>query len=235
MLNTYLGTHYACVADKLKTTLLDREITAVNGTHVKGKSHDDVKKFYVKKQSCPVLPLNLGGFFKNLEVYYVMNSHLRHLFTGDLDGLHDLKAFDVSHNPVEQLGRDFFKGHESIERISFFDCHLKIIDPEALTPLENLQTAAFQYNVCIDYQYTKSFRQTFDQLKNKILKCHLNEYGDQIFNEEIKLTSMTFTQRNAYLIISFFVILTITLSVVLVKIVRNKFGNSWSELRNTLI
>jgi hypothetical protein len=240
MLNTYLGTHYACVADNLRTTLTDRERTAINGTHESGKSHNDVLKFYVKKQNCPFLPLNVGGFFKNLEIYYVMNSHVKHIMTGDLDGLDKLTAFDVSHNPVEQLGHDFFKDHPTIRKISFFDCHLKIIDPEALTPLKNLETAAFQYNVCIDYQFTRRSGDSMSGLKNRISKCHTNTYGDQIYNQldgstPNQTTPMTFTQRNAYLIISFFVLVTVALSVVLVKIVRTKFDNDWKELKNAII
>jgi hypothetical protein len=168
-----------------------------------------------------------------------MNSHVKHLMTGDLDGLDKLTAFDVSHNPIEQLGHDFFKGHPTIKKISFFDCHLKIIDPEVLTPLKNLEAAAFQYNVCIDYQFTRRSGDSINILKNRILKCHTSTYGDQIYNQPDESspiqTPMTFTQRNAYLIISFFIVVTVALSVVLVKIVRSKFDNDWKELRNAII
>lgn len=233
MLNTYLGEHYACVADNFKTTLADREVTEINGTHTNGRSHNDVKKLYIKKQHCPYLPLNVGSFFKNLEIYYVMNSHVKHLLTGDLDGLDKLKAFDVSHNPVEQLGRDFFKGHATIEKVSFFDCHLKIVDPEALSPLRNLKIASFQYNVCVDIR-GESY--TMSTLKTKIReKCHIRNYEDQIYQTVDEVKPMSFAQRNAYLIISFFVITTLVLSLVLVKIVRSKFGNNWNELRSSLI
>ena len=235
MLSTYLGNQYACVADNFKTTFTDREVTETNGTHVTGKSNDDVKKLYIKKQHCPYLPLNIGSFFKNLEIYYVMNSHVKHLLNGDLDGLDNLTVFDVSHNPIEQLGRDFFKGHSTIEKISFFDCHLKIIDVDALKPLVKLTKASFQYNVCID---TQAEKYTMSSLNSKIKeKCHSANYEDQIYNsvDDTKLQTMSFAQQNAYLIISFFAITTIVLSVALVRIVKSKFNNNWNELKSALI
>lgn len=236
MLQTYLGYHYSCVAENFRTSLNDREITEINGTHVAGKTHNDVKKLYIKKQFCPYLPLKVGDFFTNLEIFYVMNSNVQHLLNGDLDGLTKLNAFDVSHNPVEQLGCDFFKGHETIEKISFFDCHLKIIDAKALDSLVQLKEAHFQYNVCFNFNAAETYQ--ISLLKKEIRQnCHGENYEDQIFNkvEESKKSKLSFAQRNANFIILFFVTTTIILAAVLLKIVNSKFGNNWNELKNSLL
>lgn len=100
---SHWGVEYACVATRLKTSLNDRTVASINGQHVSGMTNDDVKKIFIKKQSCPYLPLNFGAHFTNLETLYVMNSNVQHLLDGDLAGLKKLKVFDVSHNPVNNF------------------------------------------------------------------------------------------------------------------------------------
>lgn len=239
---SHWGSDYTCVAKNFRTTLKDRQITSLTGLHDFKKTNDDVKTLFVKKQSVLYLPMGLANFFKNLETLYVMNSNLQHLMNGDLDGLTKLKIFDVSHNPIEQLGRDFFKGHPTIEKVSFFECHLKIIDPQALDPLVNLQEAHFQYNVCLDVRGDDVTK--LSDLKAEIRdKCLTKYYDAEIFRRINETTScnnaiaqkpqsLSFTRKNANVIIFFLAIMLIVVSLVLVQIFRNTFRNNWSELRN---
>lgn len=234
---TIWGREYCCVARGFRTTLNDRNVTEVRGTHVDRMTNNDVKKIFVKKQSCPYLPLNLASHFKNLETFYVMNSNVQHLLKGDLDGLTKLKVFDVSHNPIEQIGEDFFIGHQSIKIISFYDCHIKFVHPNALDPLVNLEEGHFQNNVCIDFHGTSA--NEIDNLKTKLLdKCQNYE---KIFNNEKCLSvnehfdSLSFTRRNAYLILSLFLIIISVLVLILVKIIRTRFDGDWIELKNVLL
>jgi hypothetical protein len=60
MQETYLGKYYSCVADNLNTTLDDREIKDIEGTHLAGKTNDDVIKLFIKKHFFPYLPLKVG-------------------------------------------------------------------------------------------------------------------------------------------------------------------------------
>lgn len=242
MHSTVWGTRYTCAPNNFRTSLNDRNVTSVQGVHNFGKENSDVKKLFVQKQSCLYLPLNLGSNFPNLEIFYMMNSNVQHLLNGDLDGLSNLKVFDASHNPITQLGRDFFKGHSTIEIVSFYDCHLKIIDPEALNPLINLKEAHFQYNVCLAISADEVSQ--IDEIKEEIRdKCQTKYYDVKIINEIDDVQAMkahaveesSFTRRNANLIISFLGILSIVLIAVIVRIARTSFGSNWSELRQALI
>ena len=103
----------------------------------------------MRKQYSPYLPLKVGDFYKNLEILCIANSNVQHLMQGDLKGLDKLEVFDVSHNPIEQLGPDFFKGHGSIESVAFYNCHLKIIDTFVLDPLEKLNSALINKYILI--------------------------------------------------------------------------------------
>lgn len=136
----------------LSTTATNRKVTEILGTHMEGKTHDDVVKVFAEYQSCPYLPINLGAFFKNLEILYVMKSNVSQLTNDDLTGLTKLKLFDVSYNPISLLHHDFFKGHESIEIISFYDCQLSIIEKGSLAPLVNLKEGHFEFNPCINFR-----------------------------------------------------------------------------------
>jgi hypothetical protein len=241
------GSFYTCFANNLQTSFDDRIVTDIKGAHEANKTNDDVKQLMIKKQYCPYLPLQLATFFKNMEVYYVMNSNVRHLMTGDLDGLDKLEIFDVSHNPVEQLGGDFFKGHTSIHTISFYDCHLKSIDPKALDPLVNLEDAYMSMNVCIDMDGTTPIRQVKAEIADK---CQVHIDSPKIFEplptekvvcpkiQTLAITqekSLPFIKRHSYFIISFLCILSAILGFVALRNSNPTFNKYWSDLTVNLI
>lgn len=241
------GIHYACVAQHFRTTLNNRNVTGVKGTHILDMTNDDVKEFYMEKQACPYLPLNLGAFFENLEIFYAKRSNVQHILVGDLNGLTKLRVFDASHNPIEYLDKDFFKNYGTIEKISFYDCHLRIIDSQALDPLVKLNEAYFQLNVCINRETDKAH--SIRSLKAAIRRqCQSSRNQDEILNQsnetlicsraydEIQTTEklLPFVRKNAYIIISILTILLFVITVALVRIVKNTLGNNWRQLGNVL-
>lgn len=238
--DSHWGMRYTCIAKSFRTTLNDRTVTEVKGNHNSGRGNSDVRRLFIKKQSCSYLPLNLAAHFPNLEILYVMNSNVQFLYDGDLDGLTNLKVLDVSHNPIEQLGKDFFKGHSSIEQLSFYDCHLKIIDAEALNPLTNLKFAAFDNNICFDFRGEDASR--IRRLKIEIRENCQRVGNVDVFNrheESQKCLGMedelSHTKIIAYVSISILVVLLAVLIVALVQIFRNTFRNNWRELKSNLI
>lgn len=240
--SSHWGVNYACVAINFKTSLTDRNVSTVNGRHLTEKSNEMVTKLYAEKQFCPYLPLNLSSHFKNLETLYIMKSNVQHLLDGDLDELTNLKVFDVSHNPIEQLGRNFFRNQRKIETISFYDCHLKIIDPKSLDPLINLQEAHFQINVCIDYYASEE--SMLNDLKAEIGdKCTSELYNERIYNQinnslcncNQTVETLSFTRRNTYVMISCLGVVITVLIAVLVRIILRKNLNSWHDVRATLL
>lgn len=180
------------------------------------------------------MPLNLGSFFKNLETLYVTKSNVQHVIDGDLNDLPNLRVFDVSHNPIEQLGSDFFKGHDNIEIISFYDCNLKSIAADALAPLTQLKEAHFQYNVCVDFYDTSNIFQLNKEIKRN---CGSQRpTPDFVKNPKLcELEPLSFTKSNAYVIMSILIILQVASCAVLIQLVRRRFGGSWIELKEALI
>ncbi|KAL7030079.1 hypothetical protein ACKWTF_006507 [Chironomus riparius] len=262
--DTVYQTVYSCIVQNLHTTLNDRSVTEIVGTHKYGKSNDDVKQVFVKFQNVPYLPLNLGKFFQNLETLYVMKSNVQHLMNGDLDGLNKLKTFDVSHNPVEQIGEEFFKGQKTIERISFYDCHIKKVNRGALDDLTNLNSLFFDQNPCIDTRYDgdSSYGSMRDGIIEEVTadiydKCHgmdhslrtnQTELCHEIKNVNENLTNDKLISKNdkvqesssnwstvLTILLVFTMLLNIIFSIVLVRIVRNNFNGSWHEMKNVLV
>ena len=179
-ISTVYGYEYSCVAENVRTILNDRNITEVRGNHDQNSSDHSVKRLMIKNQTCPYLPLNIGSFFTNLESLYVMNSKVQHLLKGDLNGLNNLKVFDVSHNPIEKLEADFFTELLSIHTVSFYNCRLKFIDPTALDSLVNLEHATFTKNICIDFQDDDDY---IEDLKAEIIK-NCSNYTEEFEHDQ---------------------------------------------------
>jgi hypothetical protein len=239
---TNWGVAYTCVPKNFRTILNDRTVTEVKGQHMLNRTNDDVKKLYIFKQSCPYLPLNVSSFFKNIDIYYVKKSNVQHVLAGDLDGFTTIRIFDVSHNPIERIKADFFNGQTSIEIVAFYECHLKIIDPKALDPLINLKEGHFDYNICINFRSRSStylesdeIETSIELLKSKIYEnCQSHSHNSIIlnpFNETLKcpkvvscpnvklekVSTLSFTQKNANVIISLLVIIIIAIVAFVMK------------------
>jgi hypothetical protein len=147
------------------------------------------------------------------------------LLAGDLDGL-KLEQFDVSHNPIEHLGPDFFRGQDQMRAISFYSCHLKVIHPDALNPLVKLREASFELNRCIDARSIFDF--SLSMLKKKIIKeCRATDEDKEILKrvnetftcpdlqEVSEVTTKSFVKRQIH---SIMVVLTVV-SVVLFALI----------------
>jgi hypothetical protein len=112
------------------------------------------------------------------------------LIQGDLDGFTKLKNFDISHNPIEHLKENVFVNESSIEVLSFYNCHLKIIESNVLDPLLNLKKVNFQFNPCIsqkvdhfDYKTEDQKLEKLDNLKSNFHgKCQSHSHDKIIFN-----------------------------------------------------
>lgn len=235
---TVYGSQYSCSGNNFRTSLNNRTVTEVKGQHLANETNDDVKLLIMNKQHSPYLPLKVGDFFKNLEILYIMNSNVQHLMQGDLKGLDKLKIFDVSYNPIEQLGPDFFKGHGSIETVSFYDCHLKIIDPFVLDPLDKLEVAYFDMNVCIDLDKSTPIESLKAEFKDK---CQNHIHDNQIMMnhsaEQVKCplamsneNSLPFIKQHSYAIIGLLSVSLVILSLIIFRAANSNVNKHWNEL-----
>ncbi|CRK98623.1 CLUMA_CG012185, isoform A [Clunio marinus] len=191
--NKNLGHIYTCFPQKFRTTFLERNVTSVNNGNT-SEPERAVFGFYAEKESFLYLPLNLGTHFPQLESLIVDDCDVQFLVNGDLHGLHDLIVFEVSRNPIEYLGADFFKENTELQVIAFHDCNLQIIDPGILDGLVYLRFADFEKNACVNLKIEKWSE--LKGLEEKILEsCQTNNewYDERIFDRNLKLEELITT------------------------------------------
>ena len=239
---TYYGSEYTCFAKNFQTSLHDRTVTEIKGNHLQGKTNNDVKQLMLEKQFIPYLPLKVGDFFKNLKIFFAKKSNVRHVLQGDLDGLDNLEVFDLTHNPVEQLGANFFKGHSKISTVAFYDCHLKMIDPAVLDPLKKINNIFFNLNYCIDFvsngdDAVNAFKieiadKCQGHVNDKIFKHHEKKPVCSKLHDESKShkSAMSFVQKHCYVFLVVLTISNIVLSIFLLQNSKEKIAECWSEL-----
>jgi hypothetical protein len=208
--NTTNGTRYTCVVQSLTTSLLNRTLLNITGTHEAGKTHDDVKQVYVTGQHCPYLPLGLGKFFKNLEILYIKGLKVEQLTKDDLKDMSKLKILDLASNPITNLSRDFLQGHDSIEIISFNGCKLKFIEKGALDSLKNLKEGHFDNNICVNYRFEDRFQ--ISELKEAIKKCLYDEptteSGASTENDETTTECGAAIEKSSWIVLLIVITLT---------------------------
>lgn len=142
---------------------------------------------------------------------------MRYLVDGDLKGLDKLRTFDISYNPIDHLGPNFFKGHDSIETISFYECNLKFVDPQALTPLTKLTEAYFDNNPCTNFRCT--YESCITEVKTKVpQQCQSNEYIPYVPLSFESSSSPTETSSLSVESIIGFLILGVVLIIVIIVV-----------------
>lgn len=251
---TVYGVEYTCVARTLQTSLRNRTITEVIGVHAINKKNSDVRKFLIQHQSCPYLPLNIGKFFPNLEIFYAMKSNVQQIITGDLDGLEFLKIFDVSYNPVEQIPTDFFSNHASIKVISFYDSHIKKVERAALNQLVNIERMHFENNVCVNQRFDVDFSESIEEVAEEIYdKCTgegfiirdnqaevCGEMKTKLDNSSVRAALVDSSSKSSWqlpliLLLAFTTLSNIVFIITLIRIYKNNFNSNWHEMRNVLV
>jgi hypothetical protein len=161
-------------------------------------------------------------------------------------------VFDVSHNPIEQIGEDFFKNHASIDTLSFYDCHLKKVANGSLDYLTNLDKIYFDHNVCIDLRredVSVTTYETADEIKAEIYDkcvgssyklrpenveiCMSNKNSEKLISDDAVLSSDWTPMFVTLLVLT--TLVNIVFAVLLIRIFKRNFGSNWQEMKNVII
>lgn len=224
--------YYSCIAVNFRIPKPeDRIISNINGTYdFLGQAlnrKEIVERLFFDKQFSPRIPLGIDKFFEKLRILYIKDSNVQVLQKGDFEGLKFLKTLDLSHNPIDFLTADVFEGVESIERLVFWGCHLRFIDPKALVPLVMLREALFDENVCIDARCERDngcVENLAIEFENKCrddanLSCYKKSTKREIVKEE---EETNFIEQNIYIIFTTFLALIFLQAGFLSRILRSK-------------
>jgi Leucine-rich repeat (LRR) protein len=149
---TVIGTRYACKAT-VETFNGGNELSAVRGNHVSANRDADVRMLLIHDQShMTKAPRNIGGFFPELVGYEIFDAMIMTISSEDFRGLPNLNLINIQKNRLTVLDGNLFANTRRLQFIGFSENLIENIGTELLTGLNQLVTAIFLRNVCIDRQ-----------------------------------------------------------------------------------
>lgn len=235
---SYYSETNKCNAKDVVTTFDDRQITGVAGNY----GNVAINQLIITYSDMPYLPLNISENFPIINYLKIFKCNVQHLMTGDLSGLYKLKTLDLSNNPIEQIGDDFFSDLSTLEIINFDNCHLKKIGPTAFDSLTNLATASFENNECINAKTSVAsyYRTglTIQELKRSIVENCSNtthtlktSYQETCDDTPFELKSSGLSHDVLVIVgLIFMSIVTGILSAVLIYMQKKVSSGTWREL-----
>lgn len=151
---TALGSIYSCqVRNTLAITSQENAmVTSISGSHMRGKSNDDVLGFWITAESLHFFPQGLEKKFKNLQAISVYTSHLKQITQADLQVFPNLAYFESYANDIKELDQGLFDYNPNMKYISFASNGIAKVYPYTFDHLDDLIYLHLQSNICINTQ-----------------------------------------------------------------------------------
>lgn len=170
--NPLESTFYTCENRPIPIQMIskcNRRIEWILGSHMQGKSHDDVKFLNVVDQVLNYFPQNFDYFFKNLEIIQIHTTKLKEITSEDLKPFKKLKNLWIPGNEVEILEGDLFVNNPLLEFIAIQENHIMHIDQSTFAVLKKLKHLMFFEIYClsgVSYDYLNLEEALKDILSN---------------------------------------------------------------------
>lgn len=170
----FVGEVYACNVGAIHVEASNLTLERVDGSHMEGKSANDVKGMFVDTQKLQFIPKGLGEAFKNLEVLHILNSELKVITKEDLQQFPNLKSLWVNDCDLQRLESGLFKFNPKLKEIRFQYNEIDFIASDVFEPLKDLEKADFGANSCISSRAYD--RKQLEGIFREILRnCQLDE------------------------------------------------------------
>lgn len=141
------GSTYTCTP---KISGTGYTLAEVRGTHLNGKTNNDVEVLSAEGQVLNRVPSNLNSFFPNLQTIRLFDTHLQNVTSDDLRQFPDLVIFSSWHNDLVSLDGDLFRYTPKLHFVRFYNNSLELVGNDLLTNLSELEEANFEYNPCVN-------------------------------------------------------------------------------------
>jgi hypothetical protein len=166
------GDMYLCYVSDTKSTER-KSIEAVTGTHLEGKSDNDVNAvIFSKCNSMDFIPKNIHEFFPNIIALGLSEFCKIETLNGDeLRNYVNLEWFGMMINPLKRIPGNFFEFNPKIRTIDFTANRIAHVGPNLLNHLDNLTTAKFLANVCISKSASESRTEVLELIEDLKKNC----------------------------------------------------------------
>lgn len=144
-----LGLQYQCKVGNISVESPEVSIDAVNGTHLPGKSNDDVKVIALYLSPNMIfLPKDLEKFFPNIEGIVVAFSGLSEITENDLKPFQYLKVLHLLNNRIKVFDAKNFKFNPDLKHIFIQNDTLQSISANIIDPGTEISEGKSRENIC---------------------------------------------------------------------------------------
>lgn len=126
-----------------------RVITAVSTNHLSGRSNSDVRGLLIENQVLGLVPVNISGFFPNLEAISLNNCDLEEIKREDINGFSNLQQLHLKPNKITEIGNNLFEGNPGMKFISFTSNPIKNVAYNVFDDLNELVILDISLAKCI--------------------------------------------------------------------------------------
>lgn len=103
---------YACfVENYLEIFSPDVKINEINGSHMSGKSNNQIIGLTIENKKIEYFPSNLGEKFNNLIALRIKNGRLKEIHQDDIKMFTNLKYLNLDENDIEALDEQHWKNN----------------------------------------------------------------------------------------------------------------------------
>lgn len=112
--------YYSCRRDNLTaaTRRDDRYVDDMVGTHMTGKTHDDVRGVHIRGDLVHFFPLRMEHHFPHLTVIAIEYTNMLEIRGSDLMPFPDLEYLYLSFNSIEVIEKDFLMSNPKLKGIA---------------------------------------------------------------------------------------------------------------------
>ncbi|CAG9811101.1 unnamed protein product [Chironomus riparius] len=169
----------------------ERKITELNGTHLRGRTNDDVLSFYAYRMNIACFPKGLDTYFKNIQYLGIVNAKLKEIHQEDLKPFFKLKVLYLDSNDLEVLEENLFEFNTNLEVININSNKIKFVDVSVFRNLFKLNYLWFDYNNCYSNKVSNDFRGVRKMINEINENCFVNNIlSDFRKFQEKELTSL---------------------------------------------
>jgi Leucine-rich repeat (LRR) protein len=174
-MNQNFGDRYSCVVKEFPVILnrLDEDVL-VSGTHMDGKTNDDVLGFtifYASSVHMQHFPRGLHKAFKNLERLDLSYTGLKEIHLEDLAGFSKLEELGLQGNKIENLEENLFIGNRKLKWMSIESNQLKFIHPTAFNNLNELELLLLEKNPCVNGEAKYDIEEVKELITKAVENC----------------------------------------------------------------
>jgi len=157
----------------------DAVIANVSGTHMSGKTNDDVLAFHADTKIIEYFPKGLERFFKNLKVFHMPRNQIKQITQSDLKPFPNLIYLEVHENNIKILEDGLFNNHPNMKVVWFNVNKIFHVGKNVFNNMNKITYLGFGSNQCVNTNVESNAAKVIELVES--LKTNASMPISQIF------------------------------------------------------